>query len=62
MTIPRSTHAVARIVPKNPNWALDSTIAFLPAKSQQPAPAQQSANRREQAHFMNPRGEGPETD
>lgn len=35
-TLPASTHAVARIVAKNPDWATKSTLLFIPGKSAAP--------------------------
>lgn len=51
-SLPASTHPVARLVPKNPNWALESTVMFVPGQNtppSRPATKDQSAHAAVQA-------------
>lgn len=43
-SLPSSTHPVARVVPKNPHWATDTTVLFVPGKQ---APSQPVATPRD---------------
>lgn len=58
--LPPSTHAVARIVPKNPNWALESTIAFTPSQLRPSSIC--SSNREHRPATADDRREQKETD
>jgi hypothetical protein len=63
MTTPRSPHAVARIVPKNPRWALDSTVVYVSGKGQATQVKEQPRMQAERnAHFAGRTSEERETD
>lgn len=42
-TLPASTHPVARVVAKNPNWATTSTVIFVPGQAT-PSPLPRSSD------------------